>query len=1488
MRRRGITRDGRGPSRMMRKAFRLGLIGALCAFSVATAQGPGQPPVKVYFDTSHTADNLLRSAETQVKAGQFGEALEIYQRVISQFGDKVIDVPAEVLKPDGNPEFRLSVDAKRECQRRISILPPAAREIYRSRVDPQAERWFKQGAADRDKVLLRRVAEETFCSSWGDDALELLGDLSFQDGQFEEALASYRQLVPDRADDSLTLRHPDPTVDLPRVAAKKLLARAALGDVPGTVDLKSFNDAFPGAKANLANRKGDLSKIIEDAIREDHLATSSQPDSRWPTFGGSPRRTKVAPNAVDVGSLQWRVPLEPIAAYAAQRYGRFGGGGGFRGNYTSSVTAPAERMLGYHPIVIGDQVIVADEKSVFAYNLSDRPGDGNSLKVAWRAKNLTDGGGFSNRGSQGIARHTLTAVGDRIYVRLGPPNSVSFMRMNNASPSIIAAIDRAAEGKTLWKKAANEIALPRKRVDGGTNSAGFEGTPVADAKHVYVALTERVDMTRTYVACLSADTGAVEWVKYVCEANSNVDIFPGGGGPDVNQRLLTLDGPNLFYQTNIGALASLDTDTGAIRWLATYPWQGRNAMMATQDRDLNPAVVAEGLVIVAPDDTQSLFAFDVNSGRMVWKTEPLPDDVKLSHVLGVAKGNVIATGDRVMLFDVKTGKVVRLWPDSVGSATGFGRGILAGDRIYWPTKTEIHILDQATGLQVDQAIKLKVDHQTETGNLVVGDGYLIVARADELVVFCQNSRLIQRYREQLAKTPDDASLHFRLAQAAEATGDSVLALASYGRSLGKARLSEEIDGQPLLEATRQHQFRLLMKLAEKAQASKAWGESVKHFAAAADSASAPVERLQSRLKLSEAQGSDGHPEKAVATLQALLDDEAVRPLGITSPDGLREVRADLVIGDRLMSLIREHGRAVYASFDASAGRLLDQGKSEKSQRTLEEIGRRYPASTAVPEAWLALAVLKESEQKHAEASRAYKRLLATAASDPQRARGLWGLARSYESQKLWGVARDVYLQAATRYPEVAIEEFGTNARIGELVKERLTREPFRKITLDHAYPEIPTPLRRQADRTHSLAERLLLAEGIAPAPDSPRIFLSKKGTIEPLAGVIGAGKKVLAVEGDPSWVGYQGDRLIVATSAGVTAFGMGKGEPEWQLDLSRSAPPSPENDPFAKVAAEPPAESPGPPPALKRFRMAGNMILCLRGDRVLMAIDAESGQVAWSYTTKAEKFNELYWVGTRSVVIQAIKSNALLVIDLEKGIRRHEVAMPDGEPWLREPVALDEDRIALVPEIRTIALFEIARGKMAWTFQLSDQLPTSSAPRLLAEADHLLVLQNGNELSRVDVNTGRPIWTHLLGLESVCDRPNAFAMAADRVFCANGSELISLKLSDGKPAWRRPLVGPSSGWAVRLTERSVLAFPDPSFAQTETMPTLPVVVSRREDGRLLQRLAFSWMAEAREPKAGEMPLAVQLGGGGLTVVTESGLWTLGASPRNMESATPSR
>ena len=1450
----------------------------------APAQDGREAMIKVYFDSSHTADALLRSAENHVRAGDYAEAIEIYQRVAQLYGDKVVEVP-----PDGpGVETRLSINARHEAQRRIAAFPPEARALYQARVDAQAELWYRQGANQRDRVQLRRVVDQLFCSSWGDDALDLLGDLAFQEGQFAEALEAYGQLVPDRAMGGAGLVHPDPSVDMTRVAAKKFLCRAAIGEHPPTdAELTAFAQAHPTDSTSFAGRRGPLASDLAAAVRSDHLGPPAQADGRWPTFGGSFTRDRIAAGPIDVGSLQWRVGLEPITVS--------------RNSYRRSIAGmPApDRLLAYHPIIVGDQVLVANDHRITAYDLNVRASEpaatsGTQAEEAWRTSELAIPK-LAGQVISGLPRYTLTAVGQRVYARMGPPAGPSLLprRMGvpiaTKTPSYIVAVDRSSDGKLIWPREATDIALPKRPGNGTSPSAVFEGAPVADAHSVYVGLTDRVEMAASYVVCLDADSGATRWVRYVCEANND----PLAPSFEITHRLLTLAGSTLYYQTNLGALAALDAETGGVRWLATYPWSGRgglggagggfnafgmmggNPTPPTQQRDLNPAIVHDGLVIIAPDETPRIFAFDAATGRLVWKTDEIPDDVKLSHLLGVAKGHLIATGDRVLWFDIKTGKQTYAWPEKTQTLQGFGRGLLAGDRVYWPTKTEIHILDQATGLRADPPIRLEQAYGVQGGNLAVGDGYLIVAQADSMVVFCQNSRLIERYRDEIARSPDDALNYFRLAQAAEAIGRDEVALESLDLALPRARTSETIDGTPLAEATREHRRRLLMKLGDKAKLAKNWAEAARRFDEASEAAPRDRDRLAARLELAEVQLASGDARGAVRTWQNLLGDESLRALTVDATDGHRTVRADLLIVDRLNNLLKTEGREFYADFDTLANDLLIRARKRQDPRLLEDLGRHYPAARVVPDALRTLGVLYDELGRSSDAARTYKRLLAGATDDADRAWALWKLAGSFEAQGLWVPAREAYLQAALRQPGLALEGAGGKT-LASAVAARLDQPPFNRVVGDQSEPSVPVPLRRRWDRHWAGVSKLIVAAGTPPSAESARVFLTQSGTIRPVDPASGESRWHRELAGEPNWVGYLADRVIVATPTRIVALGLTDGAVEWQFDLGVGTNSKPGADPFAREPAEGGRDATAT--TLGAFRLVGNRVFCLQGQQTLLAFDGDTGLVDWSYTTPAGRINPRIHVGPARIALQIREPNSILVLDTTTGRRGASFPRADDEEWLRDPLPIDDDHLAVVADRLTVALLDLDQGAPTWVFRESSQLPINGPPRLFGDGDRLFVLQDGQELIRLDPGTGAKLWARLLGTEDLSERPDAFTFGTDRVFVACGGDLIAARLTDGVPVWKQPLNGPSHGWVVALTDRSVVAFPSAARMDRHEGATFPLVLHRRADGELIQRLQFP---------TSPADLAVRFSPHGVTVATSTGVWGLGDRPA-MDATRPGR
>ena len=224
-----------------------------------------------------------------------------------------------------------------------------------------------------------------------------------------------------------------------------------------------------------------------------------------------------------------------------------------------------------------------------------------------------------------------------------------------------------------------------------------------------------------------------------------------------------------------------------------------------------------------------------------------------------------------------------------------------------------------------------------------------------------------------------------------------------------------------------------------------------------------------------------------------------------------------------------------------------------------------------------------------------------------------------------------------------------------------------------------------------------------------------------------------------------------------------------------------------------------------------------------MALDGDTGLVDWSFAPpEGGELNPHLWIGPRRVALQVRKPNAILVLETASGRRLAEFPQTDQDgAWMRDPLPIDDDRVALVTDRRTVALFDLGRGAYAWIFRESPTLPTYGPPRLLGDAERLLVIHDGNELIRLDPATGAKRWSRPLGVEDLSERPEAMALDADRFYWASGRTLNAAALGDGELAWRRHLTGPEAGWSLALTERCVAAFPGPSGSSPEGAIGLP-------------------------------------------------------------------
>jgi outer membrane protein assembly factor BamB len=237
------------------------------------------------------------------------------------------------------------------------------------------------------------------------------------------------------------------------------------------------------------------------------------------------------------------------------------------------------------------------------------------------------------------------------------------------------------------------------------------------------------------VACFDMETQQMLWRTPICSANTPGRFLNSVRG-EITYNLLTLDEGTLYYNTNLGCVAALDTNTGRIRWATAYEREPDGKELEKRSdlvhvyRDLNPCLVANGRVYFAPADNSRVFALDAANGMLHWKSvRDSPEDA--TGLLGVAGGNVIANGDRLWWFRADGGRFVNRWPESETlDPIGLGRGVLVGSSVYWPTRGAIEVLDQATTARQRQPINLQERKTIGGGNLLVSGEYVVLVSPD--------------------------------------------------------------------------------------------------------------------------------------------------------------------------------------------------------------------------------------------------------------------------------------------------------------------------------------------------------------------------------------------------------------------------------------------------------------------------------------------------------------------------------------------------------------------------------------------------------------------------------------------------------------------------------------------------------------------------------------------------------------------------------------
>lgn len=666
-------------------------------------------------DLDTVASKKLATIENHLRASQFAEAIDLLRGLT--------EVTSEKLVPSNGNRY---VGARRYAHALVAGLPPAGLALYRQQIDPGLRQVFVTAQSQRDPVLLRKLVAEAYCSSYGDDALWLLGEMAWESGNFTLARNYWRQLIPPPAPSAPgqpvpLLAYPDTDLDAATIRARIILCSLLGGDRERAErERLAFAELYPTANGQLSGRAGTWVSLLDETFAAAVSWRLPTETSGVPTFAGSPARQSAEAPVLDVGGVAWTVALPPYSPFAQ------------RGN-----AAWAWAGLSFFPVVYGDVVFIGDQQTLWAYDLrTGRPAWGEEGSTDARIFQLPERGdlGLGMLGLERITafivgepRHTLTIAHDRLFARLGPLVPPSETAAARGNTSRIVCLDLVQQGKVVWETLASSLPT-----DGGPWS--FEGAPVVVGPRVFVGVRRTAPQPQVQVVCLEVDTGRILWTR-------NINGAPGVSGlevQEISQSLLSYGEGTLFYATQLGTIVALEPLTGQIKWLRPYPrievrnWRDVDRRAS---RSPLPALYHAGNLYVASQDSAELWALDADTGLVRWQRE-FPDPIQA--LLGVVEDKLIVSGNHLTALQTRTGDIAWTLGGETPEVAGYGRGLIVGDVIYWPTRENLLLVEHATGhVRVNKA--LREIHGQHGGHLLLSGGYLLISQPGHLAAFTEFS-----------------------------------------------------------------------------------------------------------------------------------------------------------------------------------------------------------------------------------------------------------------------------------------------------------------------------------------------------------------------------------------------------------------------------------------------------------------------------------------------------------------------------------------------------------------------------------------------------------------------------------------------------------------------------------------------------------------------------------------------------------------------------
>ncbi len=878
--------------------------------------------------------------------------------------------------------------------------------------------------------------------------------------------------------------------------------------------------------------------------------------------------------------------------------------------------------------------------------------------------------------------------------------------------------------------------------------------PLRAADKVFVGVcVPSLQQTTAYVAAFTPDEGALLWCVKV-GAIEGADLLGLGAAP----LPLAAHAGRVYSCPNLGLLAALDAEDGSVDFIRTYARMdllGEEYAIRHESRwNLTPPVVADSLLIAAPQDSNELLGVDLRDGDLAFRAAREDGE----YFLGAARERLFLVG--------RTLRALSLRDDALGQtvyrvalpAPAAGRGQIINNLLAVPCRDRLVFFSMDDGAPLSTHLW---DTQPGGGNLAAAPWGLVAAHTRGIDVY----RDINEDAAEIDTMSVENDLRrLKRARLALKTRDFQTAVAEL--STFRARAAPFSTPDELRE--RSHVCRLI----------EAWTAmdipadvKIRLCRLRADIAGAESEALSALLREGELHQESGDSVEALRAYYGALAYAG----GTSLPVAWNlSVEAAPYLTARIGAILsRAEDRALALSeFNAAADVRLRAAEKARHAQALVNVSRAWPFTNAGQRAYLRTAELYLSSQNSPGAIDTLTDYLRSYPEGDVVPEALALLAQVLEAGGQPTKALATYATLAQRAPEAVLTtREGVEVKVADWAPARAAALATSPDTGDDATLRLPLRLqwltrRDLLDRPGAL--RLLAVERPCDAvfvlgEEFLRVYDKERGVV----------RYAVRAPERPSKAGLVGDAaaptLIIAGSREIRGVPFARGEPDrFTLEL---------------------ADKDSPEGFIQDVVLATNTFTVLAGTRV-RCFDA-AGTPVWECALPARARTPLLACGGTLLAFGAFGAS-VWAIDAAAGTFATSIDTGAAEKRLSAPpIAVGAD-CALGVYGNELCLLDAGARTLLWRTRVDGMIPAEA--RFCPERPELIfawgrTASKGSRLLALERKTGAAAWhrdfpNDLPPIDLAASGDDFIVLAGDTTRVMIG---ITHDAGETKELWRRRL-----------------------------------------------------------------------------------------------------